>query len=170
MDYSEMFPGRFLKSQKLTKGDATLTIVTVKIEKFPPKKKGEPDEVKGIVTFKETPLQWMLNKTNASCLAAIFGRETKNWIGKRVTLWPAPFFNQFTGEHTTALRVRGSPDMQADKSCKLQIGREVIQVTLKKTMTRGAPAPQPSPPPPAAPAEPAPPSDEPPPPTEEFAQ
>ncbi len=156
MDYGEMFPGRFLKSQQLKKGDATLTIKTVFIEKFPPKKKGQPEEVKGVISFNETPLQWLLNKTNASCIAGMFGRETNGWLGKRVTIWPAPFSNPFTGEQTTALRVRGSPDIAADKSCTLQIGRDVVNVTMKKTVPRkkGEAAPQPTPPPGPAPSAP----------------
>lgn len=156
MDISELFPNRFLKSQQLKKGDATLTILTVAIEKFPGKKRGQED-VKGVITFKETHLAWILNKTNASCLAAMWGRETNAWIGKRVTLWPMPFSNPFTGEQTTALRVRGSPELQADLPCSLQIGRDVVQVTMKKTVPRGKAAANTSPTqsstqPPAAPA------------------
>ncbi len=154
MDISEMFPNRFLKSQQLKKGDATLTITSVEIEKFPGKKRGQ-EEIKGVVTFKETHLQWLLNKTNASCMAAMWGRETKAWVGKRVTLWPMPFSNPFTGEQTTALRVRGSPELAADLPCSLQIGRDVVQVVMKKTTPRQKGAAQPtqsSTQPPAAPA------------------
>ncbi len=47
----------------------------------------------------------MLNRTNGECLKAMFGRDTGEWIGKRVTLYPA----EYQGE--TAIRVKGSPDM-----------------------------------------------------------
>lgn len=156
MDLSEMFPNRWLKSQQLKKGDATLTIKAVTLEKFPGRKKGQED-TKGIVSFKETPFEFILNKTNASCFAAMWGRETAAWVGKRCTLWAAPFSNPWTGEQATALRVRGSPDLPADLPCSLQIGRDVVQVTMKKTVPRGKAAANTSPTqsstqPPAAPA------------------
>ncbi len=137
MDWSEMFPSRFLKSQQLKKGDATLTIKSVYLDKDLPGKKKGTKETRGIVTFAETELEWVLNKTNASCLALMFGRETAAWLGKRVTLWPAPFTNPFTGEVTTALRVRGSPDLAGDMPGIVQVGRDAVNVTMKKTVPRG---------------------------------
>ncbi len=152
MDWSEMFPGRFLKSAQLKKGDATLTIKSVYLDKELPGKKKGSKETKGIMTFVETELEIVLNKTNASCIALMLGRETNSWVGKRLTWWPAPFTNPFTGEVGTALRLRGSPDIAADMTADLRIGRDMVKVTMKKTVPRkkGEAAPQPEPAPAAA--------------------
>src|SRR6185312_16828420 len=126
MDFDLLYPGRFLKAADFRGKDVTLTIKSVRIEKLVGEK-GE--KVKGIVAFEERPKELVLNRTNGLCIKAMFGRETDGWVGKKVTLWPAPMKDSFTGEDIIAIRVRGSPDIAADKSFTAKLGFK--QATLK---------------------------------------
>ncbi len=153
MNYDDLFPGRFLKSSKFKGKDVTLVIKAVRTEKLPDAK-GE--KVKGIVAFEKTDLELVLNRTNGECFKAMFGRETDAWIGKRVTLWPAPYTDNMSGEVTTAIRVRGSPDISANITFELLLARKSpSKVTLLKTKVGAAPknGHAPAEPPPAAPEE-----------------
>lgn len=133
LDYDQLFPGRFLKSGEFQGKDVTLTIADIRIESLPSDKGGERD--KAIVTFKETKKELVLNRTNGECVKAMFGRRAKpDWIGKRVTFWPAPYTDSFTGEVGTAIRVRGSPDIPADTRIEVRLPRKKpISMTMKAT-------------------------------------
>ena len=133
MDYETMFPGRFLKSAQFQKKEVTLVIRDVRTEELEGDK---GKKLKGIVAFEKTPLEWVLNRTNAEALKAMWGRETAAWIGKRVTLWPSPYTDNMTGEVTTCIRVRGSPDLEADKSFELRLARKKPS-TVKLLKTSG---------------------------------
>jgi len=41
-----------------------------------------------VLVFSETPKKLILNKTNASSIATLYGTQASEWIGKRVTLYP----------------------------------------------------------------------------------
>jgi hypothetical protein len=127
MDFDALFPGRFLKAGLFAGKDVTLTIKNVQVERMP--KDGGGEEVKGIVSFEERELQLVLNKTNGLCFKEMFGRETNAWIGKRVTFYPADF------EGEPCIRVRGSPDLGANKVFEMKLARKrAKRVTLIKTV------------------------------------
>lgn len=137
MDYDQLFPGRFMKSGEFGGKDVTLTVAGIRIEELPQEKGG--DRARGIVGFKETKKELVLNRTNGECLKALWGRETNAWIGKRVTLYPAPHKDSFTGEVGTAIRVRGSPDLPADKQVEIRLPRKkATRVTLYNTAPKQA--------------------------------
>jgi hypothetical protein len=94
MDYDQLFPGRFLKSGELNGKDVTLTIDSIKLEEMEDQK---GKRMKPIIAFRERKKEWVLNRTNAECLKAMWGRDTNDWLGKRVTLWPAPYTDMMTG-------------------------------------------------------------------------
>lgn len=134
LSYDELFPGRFLKSGLFQGKDVTLTIKGVRTEKLPGDQGGE--KTKGIIAFKETPLELVLNRTNGECFKALFGSKDVDvsWVGKRVTLFPAPFHDNMSGEDTTAIRVRGSPDLAADLKIEIKLPRKKpFGWVLKKT-------------------------------------
>lgn len=145
MDFELLFPGRFIKSAQFNGRDVTMTIKAVVLEEL----EGiRGKQQKGIVSFEERPLQWVLNRTNASALKAMFGRETNGWVGKRVTLYPAPFRDLATDEETTAIRVRGSPDLKVDLTFELALPRKKpVQVKLARTGSKPSGKPTPPPPP-----------------------
>lgn len=139
MHFDQLFPGRFLKSGEFKGLDVTLTIQKIFLEEMPDEKTGGV-RAKGIIAFEKTPKQWVLNKTNATCLRAMFGVETDEWIGKRVTLYPAPYTDPFTGELGTAIRVRGSPDITVSKPVEIKMHkRRPVSVTMITTGKKTAP-------------------------------
>lgn len=158
-DYDVLFPGRFLKSGEFAGKDATMTIARVRTEDLPDKP--QTTRVRGIIGFKETKKELVLNRTNGECLKAMFGRDVDAWVGKRVTFFPAPHFNNITKEMGTAIRVRGSPDLTADMPVEIRLAQHKPFSVLLKRVVRGgarpaaaaAPPPQPPPPPLEPPAE-----------------
>ena len=176
LDFDQLFPGRFLKAGMFQGRDVTLTIAEVVTEKLAGDK-GE--EVKGIVKFRERPQHLVLNKTNGLCIKAMFGRDTGEWVGKRITFYAAPI--DF-GDAEIAIRVRGSPDLPRNMEAEIKLARKKPRkVVLQRTNVGGArPAARPTqsqanriPPPPVeedphADSEPPMPSD-PPPPSDEDA-
>lgn len=57
-----------------------------------------------LVTFEELPKPLVLNKTNAKRIVNLYGSETKNWCGKRITLYATTC--EFGGEEVECIRVR----------------------------------------------------------------
>lgn len=134
MDFDKLFPGRFLKAGLFGGQEVTLTITAVAIEQM--EKEDKSKETKGILSFKERPLQLVLNKTNGLCIREMFGRETDEWVGKRVTFFP----DTLDGE--LCIRVRGSPDLQADHIFELKLPRKKArEITLKKTAAKASASP-----------------------------
>lgn len=155
-DYDQLYPGRFIKAGEFKGCEYTLTISDIETEEMKSKKKGI--ETKVIVSFKGQKKQLVLNKTNGECLKGMFGRRVIEWIGRRVTFYPATV--EAFGAPTLAIRVRGSPDLPADKDITCNLGQQgAVTVRMKKTGTSAKPAngstgPQtaaPPTPPPAAP-------------------
>jgi hypothetical protein len=133
LDFDQLFPNRFLKAGEFKGKDVTLTVAAVDVEELEGDK---GKQVKGIITFKETKKQLVLNKTNGLCLRGMFGRDTGAWVGKRVTFWPAPI--DF-GDAEIAIRVRGSPDLEADLEIEIKLARKKARtVKMFKTGPRGA--------------------------------
>lgn len=130
MDFDKLFPGRFLKSGEFDGKDVSLTIKGIRLEDLP--QDGGGTRTRGIVSFQETPKELVLNRTNGECLKAMFGRNTGAWIGKRVVFFPAPFIDPFTREKGTAIRVRGSFDIERDITFDLRLPmRKPQRVTLR---------------------------------------
>ena len=72
-----------------------------------------------VVYFKEAAKGWPMNKTNPKLIAAMFGDDVTNWIGKRITLCTAMV--KFGSEDVLGIRVKGSPDIQ--RQINLEIKR-----------------------------------------------
>lgn len=152
MDWSLMFPGRFLKSAEFLGKDVTLTVTKVALEELPDPKSDGGKKKRGVVTFRETPKELVINKTNALAFKQMFGPETANWHGKRVTLYPAAYTDQMTGEETTAIRVRGSPEIPEDIEFSAKLGLKTAKFRLKRTGPVQVKKPAPAKPASAAPA------------------
>lgn len=121
MDMTLLFPGKYLKSAEFKGQRVTLTITGIALEELVSQK---GSETKGVVAFGESKKLWVLNRTNAECLKAMWGRETDKWIGKRVTLYPEPYTDPQSGEKTTAIRVFGSPDLASNVTAVIALARK----------------------------------------------
>lgn len=130
MDFDELFPGRFLKSGEFKGKDVCLTIKDIRLEDLP--QEGGKTRKRGIIAFRESEKELVLNRTNGECIKAMFGRHTRNWIGKRIVFYPAPHRNPITKEEGTAIRVRGSLDIERDITFDLRLPmRKPQRVTLR---------------------------------------
>ena len=126
--YSELYPGRFLKSDLFKGRKVTLTIKNVDVEVLEGEKGKEP---KVILFFVERPLDLVLPKTNGFCLKRMFGPNPHNWIGKRVAFFPTT--TKFGRETVDCIRVWGSPDLEADMKITVPQGRKKpLEMTMHK--------------------------------------
>lgn len=127
-DFDELYPGRFLKAGEFGGRDVNLTITRVQLDELEGSK---GKQMKGILSFRGTPKELVLNKTNGECIKAMFGRRLADWVGKQVTLYPQKIESDLAD---IAIRVRGSPDLAADMTFTLTLPRKKPRdVTLKKT-------------------------------------
>lgn len=97
---TELFP--YIEGGQLNGKQFELTIKSVSEDELP-NHKGLMEK-KYVVHFKETEKGLVLNKTNAKTIINLYGRETNDWAGKRVTLY-AEKVKAF-GEMHNAVRVK----------------------------------------------------------------
>lgn len=142
MNILAAFKGDYIAAVEFDGKTPTLTIEHVKmldLEDDKGKTKTRP-----IVYFRETKRGWVLNKTSAQALAALFTPETDKWTGKRVTL--VAEMVQFGKERMLGIRVKGSPDLSAPVKFELRLPRKKPrEVTLVPTGKGAASAPEPTP-------------------------
>lgn len=113
--YDQLYPGRFLKAGLFEGKQVTLTIKDADLEELEGDK---GKQVKAILTFEETQMGLVCCKTNGLCIKAMFGDKLSDWVGKKVTLFPSTW----NGE--PAIRVWGSPDIQADLNVSVVLPRK----------------------------------------------
>jgi len=136
VDFDQLFPGRFLKAGLFKGKNVTLTVTAVDVEMLPSDKGG--DRVRGILSFAETAMQLVLNKTNGLCVRAMFGRLPQEWVGKRITFSPEK--DKFGREVVDAIRIVGSPDLTAAIDVEIRMPKKKpkqrrLSPTVKKAAT-----------------------------------
>lgn len=142
----------FIAAVELEGKKPTLTIdriQSVKLEQEDGRLKDKP-----VIFFKEIKRGWVICKTTAFCLGAMFGENTDGWIGKRVTLHSE--LVQVGAEKQPGIRVTGSPDLeQATMMVKIKLPKKKAFTTkLVKTTAKGGGELKDNPPPEApAPAQ-----------------
>lgn len=97
MNINEAFPSNFLKASDLAGGQPTVTISHIKTEEI-----GEDRKMVLYFVGKEKGI--VLNKTNATNIAAAYGPETDDWTGQKVTLFTS--WVDFQGKSVEAIRIR----------------------------------------------------------------
>lgn len=126
--YSQLYPGRFLKADLFLGNKVTVTIARVELEELEGDKGKEPQ---AIITFIGKDRQWVANKTNGHCIQRMFGKLIKNWIGKRITLYPTT--TKFGPNVVDCIRVWGSPDIERDMPISVPQGRKKpIEMVMHK--------------------------------------
>lgn len=127
MDADKLIQGRFLKAADFDgKPWTSPPIANVKLEKL---EGNTGPRVRGVLYFEAFEKGWVVNRTNLECLKAMFGRETDNWTGKRVTLHPVVW----SGEDL-AIRVKGSPDIERQIQVEVKLPRKKpFTMALQKT-------------------------------------
>ena len=97
MNFDDLYPSKFLRASDLNGAPLTVTIGGVARENVG----GEP---KVIITFASGEKSLIANKTNGKALAKLFGKDTADWIGKKIVLFPCEV--DFKGDSVEAVRIR----------------------------------------------------------------
>lgn len=100
--FKKYFPTGFIDESDLPE-DVTVTVAGVALETLT-RPGGDKDE-KVVVTFKGAKKKLVLNKTNATRIAKMYGNDTEQWLGKPVTLYFDPTI-KFGRETVGGVRVR----------------------------------------------------------------
>ena len=97
MQFDDLYPSKFMRASDLNGAPLTVTIGGVSRENVG----GEP---KVIITFASGEKPLICNKTNGKTLAKLFGKDTADWIGKQIVLFPCEV--DFKGDTVEAVRIR----------------------------------------------------------------
>jgi hypothetical protein len=151
MHWKAMFKGEFIAAVEFGDKQPTLTIASVKLCKLESEDGRQKD--KGVVFFEGKDRGWVMNRTNATCLAAMFGDDTASWNGKRVTLYAT--LVQVGKKKEPRIRVKGSPDLPKPVPVEIKLPRKKpYTVTMQPTGAKPNGAAKPAPEPEPAPEEP----------------
>ena len=107
VDYRTLYDGKYLGAWNLvdeqgSKRDVVVTIESVKAEEVV--MEGGVKNRKAVLRFVGKSLPMVACKTNSKTIAAIYGNDTSQWIGKRITLYST--VTQVGGQEKDCIRVR----------------------------------------------------------------
>lgn len=97
---NDSYSGNHLKCADLKGKDVSLVIASTSLEKV-------GDDHKLVVYFRGTDRDLVLNKTNANCIAQMYGDETDNWAGRKITIIPTQ--TEYAGKTVPAIRIKLMP-------------------------------------------------------------
>jgi hypothetical protein len=100
MNVNEAFPSKYIKASDIGDKAVTVTIEKITVEDVV---QGQKKEEKIVLHFRGKDKGLVCNKTNASTIAKLYGDETEDWIGQRITLVSREV--EFQGESVMAIRV-----------------------------------------------------------------
>lgn len=111
MDVNMMFPSRFLKGSELS-GPVAVTIEDIKVESV--YKPGEGKTEVFVLYCRNARRGVVLSKPLALSIAQALGeRNTDNWTGRAVTLFPQPM--KVAGRDLVAIRARAADKINGAK-------------------------------------------------------
>ena len=136
LSFDQLYPGTYIKAGEFGGKAVTLTIKDVKREMLSNGTGGEEGAV--TVSFDETEKQWVMNKTCGVCLRAMWGDDSGEWAGHRVTLHPVKDESGLS-ESGQCIRVKGSPELPKELKFRARLGRKMVTQTLVPT-GKGSPS------------------------------
>lgn len=139
MKWQALFPGSYLSAVEM--GDRLITGTITDVKKVELDQEDGTKKARGCVFFQGTTRGWVMCKTTAQCVAAMFGEDTAGWMGKRITLYATEV--QVGKERKPAVRVKGSPDLTAPVKVTIKLPRKKPStVTLIPTGNGAATQPE----------------------------
>jgi len=100
---SQVFPSKHLSAADLNGQEMILTITGADVQGF-------DDGDKVVLFVEETEKSFVMNKTNCQTVATMYGDDTDEWIGQRITVFST--WVDFQGRQVEAIRVRPKPPRQ----------------------------------------------------------
>lgn len=112
MKISQLFPSKFVKSADLNGKTVTLTIKELRVEELG---HGTEKERKPVLYFSNATKGLVLNRTNAMTIAGLYGDESEEWKGKRISIYPTRIRAFGTMQDTIRIReeIPAQPKPQA---------------------------------------------------------
>jgi len=101
-DYRSMFDRDYVGAWDLGGKDHVVQIARVKAGELTAQ--GGRKSKKPIIWFEGREKGLVLNKTNAKAIAGLYGNDTEQWIGKRITIYPTT--THMGSEVVDCIRVR----------------------------------------------------------------
>jgi hypothetical protein len=98
MNINNLFPSNYLKAADLQGREVEVIMDRVAMEDI-------GGDHKAVLYFQHKEKGVVLNKTNSTNIASIYGPETDGWNGRKVTLYSA--WVDFQGRSVEAIRIRG---------------------------------------------------------------
>jgi arabinogalactan endo-1,4-beta-galactosidase len=108
MKISSAFPSKYLRAADLDDRQVKVAISQITMEEV-----GTGEEPKPVLYFEGKDKGVVLNKTNASTIAAVYGDDTDDWIGAEIILFGAMV--DFQGRSVAAIRCKIPPRKPASK-------------------------------------------------------
>ena len=133
IDWDALFPGCYNASD-FDGRESTVTISALRREELTKIGRGGTPtgetEEKPVVLFSDAAKKLVLNKTNAALIAAMHGKKTSQWVGKRITLHA----EAGCGFGKPGVRVCGSPDIAKEVRATIGLPPDPKRVyVLRKT-------------------------------------
>src|SRR5262249_49607273 len=97
VNFDELYPSKFLRAEDLAGAPLPVTITGVSVEEI-------GGEKKVVMRFAKVERALITNKTNGKTVRKLYGPDTDEWIGKRITLVPTVV--DFKGDAVDAIRIR----------------------------------------------------------------
>ena len=99
MQANDLCPSPHLEAADLAGEEKVVTIKGVDFHDV-----GEEKARKGVVYFEEYKRAMVFNRTNLKRVIALYGNDTDEWAGKRLTLYPSE--TDFAGRTVPCIRVK----------------------------------------------------------------
>lgn len=116
MNIDSVFPSKYLGAPDLQGRDLTVTVDRIDMETI-------GTDRKPVMYFRGGRKGLVLNKTNSNCIKQLYGNETDDWTGQKLTLFTA--WVEFQGKQVEAVRIRGvTPAGVAPRTPQSQQGRQ----------------------------------------------
>ena len=111
MNVNDLFPSKYLSAADLQGQEFRLTIQDIYLGTLDNDEGGQ--QQKPVVRFANAKKEMVLNKTNASAIAASYGDDTAGWVGRDIILFS--MMVDFKGRQMAGLRVRIPSDTAAQQ-------------------------------------------------------
>ena len=113
MRKDDVFESKYLKASDLRDNDVTVTMDRVQKETV-------GDDHKPVLYFQGKKKGLVLNITNWNNIALLYGDESDDWTGQRITLFPTT--TDFQGRTTECIRVKGPKGPPKHEVEKVAVG------------------------------------------------
>ncbi len=116
---NKLYPSTYLKASDLPEEGQIFTIKGVELERMP----NNGDE-KPVIYFTDAEKGLVCNVTNARVIGKLYGDDTDDWDGCKITLYPTEV--SFQGDMVEAIRVRSKKPKEAKANGKSKKPAEPI--------------------------------------------